>query len=145
MYVRQKLAEACFHDHPEVAFKAARCLLRVLSNSPVGDSHVACGLLPVARMFISNLPTSTFEGMPLALGLDMIQCVFFLLEAVQAEHLIGNLPAISQETRDEIWDFCENLRELNTRASKREVVAGLADEAGCLQTQSQLNRYKSSK
>eukprot|EP00434_Breviolum_minutum_P038440 symbB.v1.2.034097.t1/scaffold4342.1/size40914/3 len=123
--VREQLAEACFSKKPEVALKALRYLQRVVANSPLGDPHVACGLLPLARSFASKLTVEEFEGMPLSLGMSMIQCVFVILEAVQAEYLIGNLPAISQKTRDMLWDFCENLRKLSTRGANADVLGAL--------------------
>eukprot|EP00931_Biecheleriopsis_adriatica_P063053 TRINITY_DN38129_c0_g2_i1.p1 TRINITY_DN38129_c0_g2~~TRINITY_DN38129_c0_g2_i1.p1 ORF type:complete len:2074 (+),score=440.69 TRINITY_DN38129_c0_g2_i1:62-6283(+) len=124
--VRRELAEKCFSADPVVARQALTYLQRLLQNSPIGDMHVTFELLDIVRLFMDKMPVSKFEGMPVNFSVALVQCLFLLIEAMRAEHLIGNLPAITEETRNAICDFAEKLSTLNVRTSEK--TSGLLDE-----------------
>ena len=50
--------------------------------------------------------------MPQNLRMAMTRCMFSILEAVEAEWLIGNLPSISASTRKDIYELCERIEHL---------------------------------
>ncbi|CAE7464668.1 unnamed protein product [Symbiodinium natans] len=126
---RDQLAEACFSNRPDVARKALRCLQRVLANSTVGDADVAFGLVSLAKYFMSHLSDEHIENMPQNLRMAMTRCMFSILEAVEAEWLIGNLPSISASTRKDIYELCERIEQFTSQASKRDYVSGLSGDA----------------
>ena len=132
--MRLQIAEMCFSQYAVVSETALRCLLRVLEAMPVGHHRAAKGLMQLVELFMEQLPPKSFESLPFDAFTQVVHCMFVLLEAIRAEHLVANLPAISTGTRESIFAYVEQISGLNTRNGNT-TQSYLVGQAGSLEAQ----------
>ena len=131
--VRQQMLEHCFSDDPTTSKRGLAYFQRLLEVTPVGDPIAACGLATLMRSFLENFAIDRWGDVSLDISTQIIHCLCLITESFNAEHLIGNLPALGKQDKEALWTYADNCEAQNVR--KSETASGMIDEsADVLQT-----------